>query len=73
MIDLDLFFRYLNECKGGGKEPEHRGPNFRPHSPGGHQDDVHNAVTVPWRRRRVAVGGALDSNREESDQPMTRI
>ena len=26
-----------------------------------------------WRRRRVAVGGAVDSHREESDQPMTRI
>ena len=33
------------KCK--GEEPEHCGPNFRPHSPGGHRDDVHNAVTVP--------------------------
>jgi len=44
-----------------GEEPERRGPNFRPHSLGGHQDDVHDAVTVLWRRRRVAVGDPLDS------------
>ena len=61
-----MFALYLYDIQNtalvrGGDEPEHRGPNFRPHSLGGHRHDVHNALTVPRRRRQVAVGGALDS------------